>query len=253
MFCKCCGSKLEPNSKFCQNCGSKMEVNAQPPLNNSPIGINNYVPNQPIKKNNSGLLIIMIILVMVISGVSIFMIIRKENSNEEMREPIEENANINNESSNNTDNNNNNNNEVVEPNQQPENTTEVEYGGYTFYLPEKYLNMEYEGNLTLYDMDSTWLIMFTISDSSYSELKLELTEFDKILSESYSDVKSTIKKHQGIEYISTTAKTDGNDIQMIMTDLDNSKILMTLMMPLVESVTFEQLFELAFPIITTVK
>lgn len=257
MFCKYCGSKMPENAKFCQNCGGSNEpiTGGNAPVNNQPV-VNNPIPPQPVnnptmnntpmtnntpKKNNTILLIVLIIIGICAIAVPIILTaVNKGNDDEE----IKENTNVNNEQKE----------EEKEPEvEYPTNTIEVQYSGYTFAIPKEYTYMEYEGNLALIPSDSSWIIMFVFSDGEFDVLKTQLDVLDDTLADQYENASSQYKTYQGYEYILTDFVSDGSKMQMILTDAGNGKILMTLTMPLDTSVTFNDLFEIAFPIAISVK
>ena len=95
--------------------------------------------------------------------------------------------------------------------------------------------------------------MFVFSDGEFDVLKTQLDVLDATLAEQYANASSQYKTYQGNEYILTDFVSDGSKMQMILTDVGNGKILMTLMMPLDTSVTFNNLFDIAFPIAIRVK
>ena len=257
MFCKYCGSKMPENVKFCPNCGGSNEqpvggssqVNNQP-VNNSPIPpqtVNNStVNNHPMmnntpKNNNTVLLIVLIIIG--ICAIAVPIILTTVNKDNE-EEKTQENTNVNNEHEE----------EENEPEvEQPANIIEVQYSGYTFSIPKEYTYMEYEGNLALLPSDSSWLIMFVFSEGDFDVLKTQLDVLDSTLAGQYEMATSQYKTYQGHEYILTDFVSDGEKMQMILTDVGNDKILMSLLMPIETSVSFNDLFYIAFPIVTSVK
>lgn len=237
MFCKYCGQKNQENSKFCQNCGGKVEE--QNNTNVTTNNIQNSVPtiNAPQKNDNKLILIIAVIIGICAIALPIIMMNGDKIEEKDYKDQDE----------NKVDN-------SVEPEiNHPVNTDKVQYGGYSFDIPYEYNKMEYEGNLLVYPNDSTWMIMFMFSDSNFYQLKEQTELIDVMLGAQYDNVSSVLKTHQGVEYILTDVMADGEEMQIIITDVGNNKVLMSLIMPMSNDVTFDELFNLAFPIIITVE
>lgn len=255
MFCKYCGSKMPENAKFCQNCGGQTESNSNPQVNvpvNNPVVNNQPVNNMPINnvpmttngpKNNNMLLIILVIVG--ICAIAVPIILTVMNDSDKVEDSKKEDTTIKNED------------KDEEPETEIEypttNTTSVQYSGYTFAIPNEYTYMEYEGNLAVLPSDSSWIVMFVFSDGEFDDLKTQLPVLDATLAEQYENASSEYKTYQGEEYILTDFVSDGSTMQMILTDAGNGKILMSLLMPIDASVTFDDLFYIAFPIVTSVK
>lgn len=250
MFCKYCGSKIPENAKFCQNCGGKLDVNLSAQMsnnnavltpNNNSTSMNNIPMTNSTSKSNNTILLIFLIIVG-ICAIVVPIIFMGNDSLKETENKSNEETNIKNEEDKN------------EPEiEYPKDTTNVQYGGYTFEIPTEYTNMEYDGNLAVLPSDGSWIIMFVFSDANFNELKTQISLLDSMLSEQYPNASSEYKTYQGYEYILTNFTSDGKEMKMVLTDVGNDKLLMSLLMPMDTSVTFDDLFSIAFPIIINVK
>ena len=196
MNCKKCGSPLTAEDQFCKNCGASVnEVNAQPtqnyntinnagttPVNN--VSTQNYnnansmptnngygtmpTPNQNMpypsqqsnnsSKSNMPIIIIGIVAVLAIVILAIVLVPKFLNGGN--------NGNSGNNSGSGTVNTGGN---TVTPTSSS--TYKVNYGGFTFKIPD---NMMYEvsgDELMLGDEDGTWVVELMIADGSFNQIK----------------------------------------------------------------------------------
>ena len=164
MFCKYCGQKNQEHAKFCQNCGGKLEEQITP----SP-AVNQTTPaaTVSIPQKNDNKLILIIAVIIGICAIALPIIFMNKNNSEEKNDNKKEDTQVDNPTTPDID--------------TSVNNDKVQYGGYSFDIPYEYNKMEYDGNLAVYPNDSSWMMMFMFSESSFYELKNNTSLFDAMM------------------------------------------------------------------------
>ena len=267
MFCKNCGKKIAPNSKFCQYCGQNL-VDVNNSLNNgvlpnyNPIPNYTNIPNQPIpnnppiinnalpQQNNGNPILVMMVVVFIILAVAIPVVVyfvNDDSENLKSKEPVRQETP-----------------EIEYPNTQeptvpsiPEvdngTTKTINYSGYNYKLPLDYSYEEYEGNLIFYDNTEEWFVMVTVVEYNLDFYKKNIALVDAELSTDYEDVMSEIKTYQNIEYIETNFTNEGIKMRMLYTPLGSDETVLTMLMPIDNTIALNDLFKTVFPIVTTIE
>lgn len=240
MYCKNCGVKNPENAKFCQNCGGRIEnvvVSNNVLINNVPINnepMNNVQINNPLVNNlpNNGLIetqkkkgnpiFFLALIVFGICAITIPLFLGNKSQTTKEDNPIDQTSSS--------------------------ETTQVKYNGYTFDIPKEYYYTYYEENLMIYSDTASWAIMFFINDNNFTNYKLQLDSLKSSFAEDYDGVQVSLENYQGYEYILVEYISDGQEIQMIMLEFDSDKTILIGLATYNSDVSFDSLFNIAFPI-----
>ncbi len=227
MNCKKCGTLMPENAKFCQYCGAQNDINVMT-INNNPMmsqPVNNDAMNQPMmnqtmnnvplqpNKGSSNPLLFIILIIVGICAIAIPIVMVMIKGN----------------------------------------TREVEFNGYTFHIDKSYVDSIEDNSLAIRPANEDWFILFQTTAANYDELKTQIDSLDIIMGAQYEGSTTELKSYKGKEYILTTVNEQGIDMEILYTDLGNNEVLLTLLMPIDDSITFDELLDKAFPIIESVE